>query len=377
MKMKMNNWLWAVMSSMLILGISCNDDETPMNNPCDITFDQKALFQHYADSLIRPILTDFGAACSELEVAMDLFTDSPDATRLEMLQTAFAYAYLAYQRTGPAAFGPAEEVFWRNSLNNFPLNVGQVAFNIENGGYDLSAFDTYDKGFPALDYLLYGLGDEADILAKYTTDPLAANYRQYLDDLIHHLQGVVQPVVEAWTTGDYSATFQNNTGTAAGTSLSLLINALNENYETIKRDKIGFPSGVLTLDFPNPEAVEAVYSGLSSSLAREAILATRWFYQGASWLSGSEGPGLDDYLVAAEASRDGQSLDELIEMQFDLSIGSLDALPTPLSTAATDATEDLQMAYVDIEKQVLYLKTDLPSVLCVAITYVDNPSDSD
>ena len=69
--------------------------------------------------------------------------------------------------------------------------------------------------------------------------------------MVTDIQERVNHTYNGWTNG-YDETFINNTGTAAGTSLSLIINGLNENYEMIKREKLGVPSGVLTLDFPNP-----------------------------------------------------------------------------------------------------------------------------
>ena len=379
MMVRFSRWLLpAFVLFGALVWTGCDDEETEMNNPCEISFDQAALFANYADNLIIPIYTDFGSAVNNMQTAIEAFVADPSTANLETAQQEFAGAYLAYQRTAVAAFGPAEQVFWRTSLNNFPVNTGQVEFNVENGGYDLDQFDTFDKGLPALDYLLHGLdSDPEGIVVKYTTDPLASGYRQYLQDVTNHLLDQVNPVVSAWVSGSYRDEFVANTGTAAGTALSLIINSLNENYETIKRDKIGFPSGVLTLDFPNPEAVEAVYSGLSASLAREAIVTTGSFYRGQSWESGEEGLGLDDYLAAAEATKDGQPLDALIEAQFDIALMSLTDLGDSLEEAADNQTEAFQEAYRDIEKQVLYLKTDLPSVLCVAITYIDNPSDSD
>jgi uncharacterized protein len=178
-----------------------------------------------------------------------------------------------------------------------------------------------------------------------------------------------------WNSG-YRETFVGNTGTAAGTSLSLIINNFNQNFELIKREKLGVPSGVLTLGFANPDKVEAYYSGQSLPLAIRGLEACENFYLGRA-ANGSNGTGLDDYLVAANALKGGVPLDQVIREQFSKAITTLKAVPAPLSSAVQNNQQAVINAYNEVTKQVVNIKTDLPSVLCVSITYIDNPSDSD
>ena len=55
----------------------------------------------------------------------------------------------------------------------------------------------------------------------------------------------------------------------------------------------------------------------------------------------------------------------------------LSAVPAPLSAAVDEDMELAIEAYNQVTRQVVNLKTDMPTLLCVAITYIDNPSDSD
>jgi predicted lipoprotein len=356
--------------SISTLLFACKPDDT--GDPCDITFDQAAMFTNLADHIIIPAFEDLNTKLDALVVEMSDFTTTPTESQLIDLRFAFEEAWLSWQAVSPYNFGPSEIVFLRSSVNNFPANTADIEANIAGGNYDFNLPDSYDKGFPALDYLLYGLGEnDAEIVAKY--QPGNA-YSHYLQDVIGDIKIRVDATKIEWaksTPDNYRNSFIQNTGTAAGTSLSLLINQLNENYEFLKRDRIGLPSGVLTLDIANPTKVEAFYSGISLELAIKSLEASVNLY------TGSNGLGLDDLLIAAEAMKGTETLDAVIQAQFSKAKDALEALQGPLSAAVENDQLAVQQAYAELSQQLVHIKTDMPTVLCVAITYIDNPSDSD
>jgi len=359
---------------VLLLIAGCNNDNN--TDPCANDFDQTGLFINLADQVILPIYGDLLTKVEDLQQKAGNFGNTPNATTLAILRNSWKTAYLAWQRAEPFEFGPAADVFLRNSLNNFPTNTQQIDQNIQSGSYDFDDPEAFDKGFPALGYLLYGIGaDEAAIIARFTTDPAAAAYRQYLLDMVADIRERLTQTQDAWVAG-YRDVFIQNTGTAAGSSLSLIVNNLNEHYERIKRDRIGIPSGVLTLGFTNPDKTEAFYGGLSAELTLEAVTWSRRFYTGANF-TGSENTGLDDFLNHINATKDGKPLDVVIREQYQSAIQAVSAIQDPLSEAVDQDSETVITAYNELTKQVVNLKTDMPTALCVSITYIDNPSDSD
>ncbi|MFK7908545.1 MAG: imelysin family protein [Chitinophagales bacterium] len=359
-----------LLSIFLFTFNACKDDNGGETSSCGGDFDQKAMFQNIADNLILPNYTDLKAKVDDMASKTEVFTSTYDITTLEALRTSYIAAYTSWQKSAQYNFGPAEEVSLRSSVNNFPLDTVMTKTNIQTLIYDFDQPDNYDKGFPAIDYLLYGIGkDDNAIISRYLEEDIA-DYERYLQDVVADIQERVNHTYNAWVNG-YDETFINNTGTAAGTSLSLIINQFNANYELIKREKLGIPSGVLTLFFANPDRVEAFYSGQSLELAKVALEASQNLYIGANSL------GLDDYLVNAKAEKNGQPLNDLIKAQFTAAFNSLNALNSPLSAQIEADVTAAENAYNEVTKQVVNIKTDLPSVLCVAITYIDNPSDSD
>lgn len=375
-KMKKLNLVFIFLVLGSVLFFSCKDNEAA-DDPCSNNFDQAAMFRNVADNLILPSYQELKTKVDALTAQTQLFLTSTDESELEKLRTAFQEAYLVWQMAAQYEFGPAEEVFLRNSLNNFPANVSQIEFNIENETNNFDQPDTYDQGFPALDYLLYGLSGNDNLVEIVTIYSVNANkdkYRTYLSNIVSNIQEKVNATLEKWENG-YRDTFVENTGTAAGTSLSMIINGWNQNYEFTKRDKIGTPSGVLDLNFPLPDKVEAYYSGISVQLAIASLEASRDLFLGFG--DGTNGEGLDDFLDEIKAEKEGQLLSTVIENQFNEMLNQVRALPDPLSEAIEMDETPTVNAYIELAKQVINIKTDLPSVLCVSITYIDNPSDSD
>lgn len=360
---------FALLLSLLLF--SCGDDNKA-SDPCTSDFDQSAMLQNIAEQIIVPEYLKMSKETVALKERMEIFLDDLTAASFEDLTIQYLETYEQWQRVAQYNFGPAEEKFLRNKLNNFPLNVSETETNIQTGVYNFDDPDTYDKGFPALDYLLFGLTiDPADVLAKYQDDDIASvQYRSFLRDLVNNINSQVQVTHNSWV-DSYQMTFVENTGSAAGSSLSLVINALNENYELIKREKIGIPSGALDLGFTSPERVEAYYSGASNTLALAALEASQELYLGGTGL------GLDDYLNRVKAKKGEADLNDLIKAQFTTAINSVRSLSNPLSTAVDENQTEVQTAYDDVNEQIVLIKTDMPSVLCVSITYIDNPSDSD
>ncbi len=354
---------------------ACGDKGTELKKD---GFDRKALLTNVGNKLIAPGYLAFNAAATELHAAAGQFAASPDAASLGTLQNKLKDAYRAYQSVAPFEFGPAEQELIRANLNTFPTDVSQINANLGAGTYDLGTASNLDaKGFPALDYLLFGLGADADaVVGQYTTDADAARRKKYLTDLTQEIKAKAEKVHTAWSAagGNYLNTFVNADGTDQGSSLGLLVNQLNWEYELLKNAKIGIPLGKKTLGTPLPENVEAYYSGMSAELARLSLQTLENVYFGKD-KSGNNGTGLDDYLVSLNARRGETTLAEAIAGQFQTAKSKLAAVGDPLAGTIRSNAGPVNEAYAEIQRGVVLLKSDLPSQLGVLITYQDNDGD--
>lgn len=356
---------------IIILIISACGNK-PEESACMGDYDQQALFTNIADNLIVPSFQDLQVSTSNLDSEITAFADAPNIEKLTTTRAIFRTTYLAWQKVEYFNFGPSEAIQLNDKINHFPLNTALLEANISAGQYNLDSPDNYYSGLPALDYLLYGVGEHDNaIIAKYTTDENATAYREYLLAVITLMKNKINTANNNWQDG-YRDDFVRNTGTADGTAISLILNSLNENFENTRRERLGIPSGFHDINVPAfPERVEAFYSGLSLELLKVNMQTAKDYFNGIN------GEGVDDYLEFAGAKKEGVNLEDAINNQFDAIIDNINAIPETLSTSIVDEMTKVQDAYVPLANQVVNLKTDTPSALCVSITYIDNASDSD
>jgi len=330
-----------------------------------VNFDKKAFFENLADKIIIPAYQTFKNQADNLDKSIQNFTQNPTENSLLEAQKNLKTTYLAWQACSVFEIGEAENQLLRSNLNTFPTNTTQIKSNIASGNYNLAtAANLSAKGLPALDYLLHGIGTPAQSLVFFQNN----NAKKYLLDLSAEIKTKSELVLAAWL-GNYRATFINATGTDVGSSLGVLVNQINLDYEVIKNPKIGIPLGIKTLGEPLVDKTEAFYGGYSVELALRNLEAIQNLYLGGSGL------GLDDYLDAYQAKYNDISLNEAIKKQFEAAKTALKAVPDPLSESIKKNPTSVNKAYLELQKQVVLLKTDMPSVLGVLITYQDSDGD--
>ena len=338
-------------------------------------YDRQAMLVNYTDNLIVPGYQAFQAKTNDMAAALTAFTASPSAATLATAREAYQDAYKAWQDISVYGFGPADEQLLRSNLNIYPTAAADIESNITAGTYDLQAAANLDaKGFPALDYLLYGQPTEAEVVALYTLDAGAANRKKYLQDVAGLVKQRAEIVYTAWTGGNYADTFEKAAGTAVGSAVGNLVNQLNTDIDLTKRAKVGIPSGRFSAGSAYPEKVEAYYSQASLELLKRAISAEKAVFMGQT-ASGTNGPGLDDYLDHVGARYNDNLLSDAIEAQFEAALAAAGAVQGPLSEAVTTQPQAVTKVYDELQQLIVLTKTDLPAALGVTITYADNDGD--
>ncbi len=332
------------------------------------------------NNIILPSYQSLATTVNSLDSGITDFNSSPDAAKLANLQTLFKNAYVAWESVSEFnGFGPAStNQPLLSSIDLFPVATVKVDSNIIAGSYTVNIISNATaKGFPALDYLLFGGG--SNTLANYTTDAHAANRKQYLAAVSADIKTEVNAVVTAWsaTGGNYIHTFTTGTGNSVSSSLGLLINSVDQDLEILKNDRLGIPLGKqppgTTLPIL-PTEVEAYYSGISAQLALAQLKAIQGIYTGTS-ANGGATMGLDNYVVKANAKYNGGSLSDTVKANFATAVTELQAIPDPLSATIQSNAGPSDVLYAECQKLVVLMKTDMPSSLGVLITYGDNDGD--
>lgn len=361
----------------IVFGVaSC--DVSPNLVSCD--FDEKEMLTNYADEIIIPRIAALSLSLILFESSVQQFAVTPSIGLLNEARIFYGTAYTQYQECSMLAFGPGliDGVPFTERFNTFPTNTTTINANVTNGTA-VSVSPRSAVGFPAVDYLLFsehGTSND-DVLALFITDPLATNRKAYLQELAMEMKTTSAQIEQAWlaTGGNYRQEFIDNTGTAEGTSISLLINDFNFDFEILKNFKFKIPLGKFNGGVVLPEKVEAFYSGGSAQLAQRQTEAFKKLYEGMG-TNGTNGPGLYEYLTCLETEgTSGALLADEISDQFESIVQAVNAVQDPMSESLITDFTTVDNAYLQMQMMVPKIKYEMTSALGVQINYQDNDGD--
>ena len=363
-----------------LLIASCSTDDEPTSNtdpsaPND--FDREAMLVHWADNIIIPAYQAYTEELDALQSAATSFTNTPNEAQLASLRAAWLDAYLAWQSVAMFEIGKAEELSLRNFTNIYPTDAAAIEENVEDRNYKLDLPSKNDEqGFPALDYLLYGLADTDEALvARYTEEEQGEAYRTYLTAVVNRMVELTTQVVNDWN-GSYQDTFVQNVGSSATSSFNKLVNDYLFYYEkALRAGKIGIPAGIFS-GAPLPETVEGYYAGdVSKPLFLEALNATQNFFNGKHFASDTEGESLKSYLDYLNTLKDGEDLSARINQQFDEARNTAQNLNDSFAEQITTDNAAMLATYDQLQQNVVLLKVDMFQALNVKVDFVDADGD--
>ncbi len=359
-----------LIATLVFTACSTEDDGSAVDGKGETTsFDRGAMLENWADNIIVPAFSNFKSSTQQLEDLTLAFTADPTEENLLALRSQFESSYIDFQTVAMFDLGKAEEINYRRFMNTYPLAASEVDDKIASGTYNLQLPSSFkEQGFPALDYLLYGIGEtNAEIVGKYSSE----NYRNYLLDVSKRINALTAEVNASWQ-GDYRDTFVANTSSSSTGSVDKLTNKYIMYFEAFLRSgKIGFPSGVFT-GTPSPINVEAYYSNdLSKELYMKALESYLDFFIGRSFNGGQTGKSFKQYLEFL----DREDLATDIINQFDVIMTQATNLNTSLKNQVETNNTVMLAAYDELQKAVVLLKLDMVQALSISINYVDSDGD--
>ncbi|QTD38200.1 imelysin family protein [Polaribacter batillariae] len=335
-------------------------------------FNRSEMLKNIADNIIIPAYTDFSTKLTDLKTAGETFTTTPNQANLEALRTSWFTAYKVWQHLEMFNIGKAEEIGYYFFMNIYPITVADIEANISTGNYDLNSVNNHDaQGFPALDYLLYGIGStDAAILEKYTTATNNDNYKKYVTDVLNQMSSLTQQVVADFKAN--KAAFVNSTSNTTTSFFNKLVNDYIFYYEKgLRANKFGIPAGQFSAN-PLPEKVEAFYkNNASKELALEALKAVTNLFEGTHYNKTSKGISFKNYLKSLERTDIGNA----ISSQFTKAKTAVNQLNNSFSIQIeTDVTPVLK-SYDELQKNVVLLKVDMLQTFNINVDYVDADGD--
>jgi uncharacterized protein len=349
--------------------VSCSDD-----TKAEPDFDRTVLLQNMADNIITPAYADLSVKVTSLQSASTTFTQNPTLTTLTTAQHAWEETYLVWQYANAFNFGPSSEEGLRKGLieeiGTFPVSETKINTILSSGIYNLSDFNRDARGFLAVEFLLFSLIDDNQEIV----DGFSSSIRKkYLNDLIANIKLRLDDVNTAWN-GVYKSTFTSNDGTDVGSSTSQLYNEFVRSFEAIKNFKVGLPLGKRPGQTQiEPQLVEAYYSGTSVKMFKSHIAAIENIWLGRK-KDGTDGIGFEEYLQNVTG---GSDLIAATKAQLELVKSTMNAIPeTPrFSAQLLSAPTSIDAFHTELQKHTRYFKSDMSSLLGIAITFSSGDGD--
>ncbi|MGO2358259.1 MAG: imelysin family protein [Mesonia sp.] len=363
--------------SLSLLALSCSEDDTKSEVGED-SFDRKAMLIHWADDIIIPAYTQFSNSAETLYASAESFTDTPNEERLEQLRQDYKNAYLDFQAVSMFEIGPAETLGFRGYINTYPTNTTAITGVVEASETpNLTLPSSRNaQGFPALDYFLYGLGeDNTSILENYTSSTYANAYKNYLKITSQRIMDLSVAVQEDWNTF-YRDDFVNNTSSSATGSVDMLANDFIIYYEKyIRSGKVGIPAGVFSGN-KEPQTLESYYQPtFSKDLLEKALASSKDFFMGKSFQQEESGPSFKSYLDYLNSIKEGEDLSTLILDQYADSESKIVELQDNLLLEVENNNAKMLTAYDSMQKNVILLKIDMLQALSISVDYIDTDGD--
>ena len=349
---------------LTLLIFSCGSDSDDSSSE---VWEQKSeMLTNWADNFISPSYTTLTNKLVLLEESGNTFANSTNQQNLDNLRSSFINAYMSWQYVEMFDIGLAEENYYKSKMNIYPTTVSRIELNIQNGNTDFNNSNNYSaQGFPALDYLLYGINSSDElILSKYNTEP---QYLSYLSQVINQMLQNTSPIVEDWQS--YRNTFISSVENTATSSVNKMTNDFIYYYEKgFRANKFGIPAGVFS-GGALPEKVEAFYNqNISKALALEGFQTIKNFY------NGNGGVSLRQYI--SEVSTDEYSdLSTDILDQFNIAENLINGLDENFYNQILTNNIKVLETYDAIQQGTILLKTDMLSVLQIPTDYVDADGD--
>ena len=341
---------------------ACTSNKGTPGSPTPSTDGFKTeMLTNYADKIIIPAYDDLTTKLNALETQVNGFLDQPSAATLESTKPAFKAAYLSYENTSAAYFGPAGALLLNNYLNTFPAVPRKIEQAITSGSYNLELPVVNDsiQGFPALEYLLFA----PNAVEKFSGTGSAAR-KKYVRDVLTRMKGLVSNTNTQWK-GTYRTTFINSLKTDVGSSIGYLVNQFAYEMDMLKGPRIGWPFGKLSNGMVFADKSEGYYSGLTKDLAVANLTSLK------NYFAGGQGNGIADYLVLLKK----EALANQVLDQFDIAIKAINAIPQPMAESFSKNPTQVDEAYRQVQKLLTLIKTDVASATSIQITYQDNDGD--
>ena len=358
-------------TSLLFL-ISCGGGDSSDNTPPILSddFDRVECLSNIYDNIAILSFQEFQLKLDNLDESSSYYIQNPsDITALNSLRSSWLDAYLVWQHIEVFShFGIGEDILYGFKMNTYPTDVNRTK-NIINGIAQFNPAFLDNQGFPALEYLIYGIESSDEEILNTLNSPLSLSL---IGDIVSEMKSNTS-LVYNWWLKNRSMIVNDNSSTATS-SLNLLINDFIYHYEKgFRTNKFGIPAGYFSGGQTFPEKTEGYYAGdISKSLALSSLESIYNVFEGRKYNDNTVvGESMYTYLNFLQ---EGALADDILTKLDNVNI-SIDNLNNDFAVQIETNNDEILNTFNLIQSVVAKFKIDMTMAMGVGIDYISGDGD--
>jgi predicted lipoprotein len=328
-------------------------------------YDRNAMLTAVADEVVVPTHEAFVQRSAALAQEAKALCAAPDAAKLERTRGAWWDARAELERGEAFGIGPWRTLGLAALLDRWPTDAAQiealVAGDAALDAQGLAVVGANKRGFPALEYLLWGETElEAGGRRCELVVVLAEDISRLAGEQLAGWEGEGGFAVQLGSAGRVEGMYKD-----PQEALAELVNAVISELEMVVSTQLGKPLGADAGGVAQPTLAECWRSDRSLAVVRANLEGARALYEGAP---GSIGIG--DMVQQRNAATDKR-----MREAFAAVFVALDAVPGELDEALTASPTEVAAVQEAVRVVLRLWKTEVVSALSVTLTFNDNDGD--
>ena len=360
----MHSVFLAVAASVAFVFVSC----TPQSG----SDARQTLLNAWGEHVILPEYAQFAILAAEMEPAIEAFCAEASPATLEQAQEAWTVARAPWKRMEVFSFGPYADEPLRlgPKIDTWPARTDAVdaflAGDESITAEKVAGLGVYNRGFPALEYLLFA-GDVAAAEGEARRCGYMLALAQDLGSLGAQMYAAWDPEQGAYLDQLLQAGKGSTVFLTVHDALGEVVNRIGHLAQEMRTDKLGRPLGESTDGTPQQQLVESRFSGRSVQDLKDNLAGIEQLV----FPEESGAMGLARYAATLGHEEVGVHL----RAQIDVARVALEAIDEPLADAIVFDRGGVETAGDALEVLRQTLQTDVLSALSLSVSF--NEADGD
>ena len=361
-----------ILCTSILFLFSCGGGDSSDNTPPNLSddFDRVECLSNIYDNIAILSFQEFQLKLDNLDESSSYYIQNPsDITALNSLRSSWFDAYLVWQHIEVFShFGKGEDILYGFKMNTYPTDINRTK-NIINGIAQFNPAFLDNQGFPALEYLIYGIEDSDEEILNTLNSPLSLSL---IGDIVSEMKSNTSLVYNWWLKNRFMIV--NDNSSTATSSLNLLINDFIYHYEKgFRTNKFGIPAGYFSGGQIFPEKTEGYYAGdISKLLALSSLESIYNVFEGRKYNENTLiGESMYSYLNFLQ---EGVLADDILVKLDNINI-SINNLDNDFAVQINSNNDEILNTFNLIQSVVAKLKIDMTMAMGVGIDYISGDGD--